>query len=73
MNRFLLLLAIAGGTFAIILFVRRPDLWDQFMLWMVGLAGPLIRIILWIGRQLGNLFKRKASPEANTASVNEPI
>lgn len=44
MSRILLLIIIAGGLFLIILFVSRPDLWEDFWLWVVGLAGPIVKI-----------------------------
>jgi hypothetical protein len=44
MSRILLLILIAGGVFLIILFVSRPDLWQDFWLWIVGLAGPIVKI-----------------------------
>jgi|GEM_PF-2395347 len=51
MSRILLLILIAGGVFLIILFVSRPDLWQSFWLWIIGLAGPIAR--------LGGLFYDK--------------
>ena len=44
MGRILLLILIAGGVFLVILLVSRADLWKDFWLWIVGLAGPIVKI-----------------------------
>lgn len=56
MNRFLLLVLIAGLTYLVILFVARPDLWDKFMLWFVGLAGVIVRLVSVVIKRLKQLF-----------------
>lgn len=56
MNRFLLLVLIAGLTFLVILFAARPDLWDKFLLWFVGLAGVIVRLVSLVIERLRKLF-----------------
>jgi hypothetical protein len=61
MNRILLLILIGGITFLIILFKSRPDLLNDFWLWAVGLAAPLIRITDLIIQKLKAAFTRLTS------------
>jgi len=59
MNRILILIAVAGLTFLVILFISRPDLLKDFWLWAVGLAGPIVKVIdVVIGK-----VKRVFTPE----------
>jgi hypothetical protein len=45
MNRILLLILIAGITFLIVLLISRIDLMKDIWLWLVGLAGPIVKIV----------------------------
>jgi hypothetical protein len=68
MNRFLLLVLIAGLTFLVILFAARPDLWDKFLLWFVGLAGVIVRLVSVVVNRLRKLFGR-SSPSRTTREL----
>ena len=45
MNRILLLILIAGITFLVILSISRADMLKDIWLWLVGLAGPIVKIV----------------------------
>jgi hypothetical protein len=59
MNRILLLIAIAGLTFVVILFAARPDLLKDFWLWAVGLAGPIVKIVDVVIEKLKAAFTKR--------------
>jgi hypothetical protein len=80
MNRILLLIAIAGLTFCIILFAARPDLLKDFWLWAVGLAGPIVKTVdaiisklkaAFTKRMPGQTDKEVAYHTQRTKDVNE--
>lgn len=57
MNRFLLLVLVAGATFLIILFALKPELIDNIWLWLVGLSGFIVKSF----QSLVEFFKGKFS------------
>ncbi len=57
MNRFLLLVLVAGATFLIILFAVKPELIDNIWLWLIGLSGVIVKTF----QSLVDFFKRKFS------------
>ena len=59
MNRFLLLVLVAGATFLIILFAVKPELIDNIWLWLVGLSGVIIKAF----QSLVDFFKEKFSSD----------
>lgn len=59
MNRFLLLVLIAGATFLIILFAIKPELIDNIWLWLVGLSGVIVKAF----QMLIDFFKEKFSDD----------
>jgi hypothetical protein len=63
-NRILLLIIIGGGLFLVILFISRPDLWKDFWLWIVGLAGPIMKVIDLLYRKAKQLVTRTTSNES---------
>lgn len=71
MNRILLLLAIGGITFLVILFALRPDLWEDFLLWIVGLAGVIVRLITTVFSKLKNLFSEKPFEQTDKEAAHE--
>jgi len=48
-NRLIVLIFIGLITFAIVFAVKKPELVQDFWLWLLGLAAPIIRIakLLW--------------------------
>ncbi len=58
MNRFLLLILIAGATFLLILFAVRPDLISNLWLWFIGLSGVVVKAFQW----LAGYFKKLINP-----------
>ncbi len=73
MKRITFLIFIAIITFAVILWVKRPDIIGNFWLWVVGLAGPVIaffkRIIYEIDQR--NIFKKAIkTPGPDTRTGN---
>ncbi len=65
MNRFLILVLIAGATFLLILFAVRPDLISNIWLWFVGLAGVIVKLFQW----LTGYFKKLLNPPQDNKSV----
>lgn len=59
MNRFLLLVLVAGATFLIILFAVKPELIENIWLWLVGLSGFIVKAF----QSLVDFFKEKFSGE----------
>lgn len=57
MNRFLLLVLVAGATFLLILFAVKPELIDNIWLWLVGLSGFIVKAF----QSLVDFFKEKFS------------
>jgi Family of unknown function (DUF5675) len=55
MNRFLLLLLIAGIVFLVVFFAARPDMVENIWLWLVGLSGAIVKIF----QSLIEYFKKK--------------
>ena len=52
MTRLLLLILIALFTFAIILYVERPDLIKNFWIWAIGFSSVIIRVFVLIKHAL---------------------
>ena len=71
MNRVLFLIAVAALTFVVILFASRPDLWDKFILWIVGLAGIIIRLINGVFLRLKHLFTNKSEDQTEQEFAHE--
>jgi len=48
-NRFVILILIGLITLAVVFVVKRPELVQDFWMWMLGLAAPIIRVarLLW--------------------------
>lgn len=65
MNRFLLLVLIAGATFLIILFAVKPELIENIWLWLIGLSGLIVKAF----QTLFDFFKEKFSGDKE---VEEP-
>lgn len=68
MNRFLLLVLIAGAIFLIILFAIKPELIDSIWLWLVGLSGVIVKAF----QLLYNFFKEKFSGDEEKPDKPEP-
>ena len=68
MNRFLLLVLIAGATFLIILFAVKPELIENIWLWIIGLSGAIIKAF----QTLIEFFKEKFSSDKEVAEKKEP-
>ena len=68
MNRFLLLVLIAGATFLIILFAVKPELIENIWLWIIGLSGAIIKAF----QTLIDFFKEKFSGDKEVAEKKEP-
>jgi len=62
MNRFLLLVLIAGATFLIILFAIKPELIENIWLWLIGLSGVIVKAF----HMLIDFFKEKFSSDKET-------
>jgi len=68
MNRFLLLVLIAGATFLIILFAVKPELIENIWLWIIGLSGAIVKAF----QMLIEFFKEKFSSDKETTEKKEP-
>ena len=67
MNRFLLLVLIAGATFLIILFAVKPELIENIWLWIIGLSGAIVKAF----QTLIEFFKEKFSGDKETTEKKE--
>ncbi len=74
MKRITFLIFIAIITFAVVLWVKRPDIIGNFWLWAVGLAGPVIalfkRVIYEIDQR--NPFKKAVTTPAPHPGTGKP-
>jgi hypothetical protein len=61
MNRVLLLILVAGATFLIVLFAVKPELIGDIWLWVVGLAGVIVKAF----QALVNYFKKLFSGDGD--------
>ncbi len=68
MNRFLLLILVAGITFLIILFAIKPELIESVWLWIIGLSGTIIKAF----QLLIDFFKKKFSGDKETTDKENP-
>ena len=73
MKRFYTLLVIAIIAFAVIYFVKRPDILDEVWLWIIGLAGSIVEIF----RRLFSFLKKEAvttgtEEDADTSTFSLP-
>lgn len=74
MNRFIILLFIAFLTFLAVLYVKRPEIISNFILWVIGLAGPVIGLIKRIIREIKhNLEEKKILKPDNNKTNNNTI
>ena len=76
MNRFLLLILVAGIAFLVVLFANRPELIEDIWLWLIGLIGAIIRVFQLIADYLKKLFRdgfkqQNVSNNSNEISENE--
>ncbi|MCU4177094.1 DUF5675 family protein [Carboxylicivirga sp. N1Y90] len=79
MQRFLLLIVIAGIVFLLVLFVNRPDLIENIWIWLVGLAGSIVKsfqlIIDFFKDRFGNATtdtdQNKNGNKSNTSNGRE--
>lgn len=67
-NRILLLLLIAGLVFLILLFISKPELLDNVWLWLVGLAGAIVKSF----QSVIDYFKKKFGTKEETEENNIP-
>ena len=67
MNRFLLLVLVAGATFLIVLFAVKPELIENIWLWLVGLAGVIVKAF----QVLVDFFKEKFSDDKDKDKEKE--
>ncbi|MEA3443347.1 MAG: DUF5675 family protein [Bacteroidota bacterium] len=67
MNRFLLLVLIAGATFLIVLFAVKPELIENIWMWIIGLAGAIVRAF----QMLIDYFKKKFSDSSEDDEKDE--
>ena len=70
MNRFLLLILIAGAAFLLILFAVRPDLISNIWLWFVGLAGVIVKLFQWLAEYFKKLLNPQQSKKSAPADTN---
>lgn len=82
MNRLLLLILVAGITFLVIFLMARPEVWKDVWLWLIGLAGPIIKMAdmmfqkmksLFTGREPGQTDQEAAHVAQQTKQVDESI
>ena len=66
MNRILLLIVIGAATFLVVLYVQRPDVVQNFWIWVMGFSGIILRVFAWIkekledkGKELADMFASK--------------
>lgn len=77
MNRIFLLILIAGITFLVVLLVSRADLVKDIWLWLVGLAGPIVKLADAIFTRIKTFFidefNQLTSKKTNntTETINE--
>lgn len=76
MNRLLFLIILGAATFLVVLYVWRPDLLNDFWLWGVGLAGPLLKGAHLLITKIKSMILPPPSPEVSymknkTLEVNE--
>ncbi|MDX9883500.1 MAG: DUF5675 family protein [Prolixibacteraceae bacterium] len=62
MKRIFLLIIIAGVTFLIILFVRKPQLINEIWIWMIGLSGLIVKIFQRVVEYFKGLFSPDEKP-----------
>lgn len=67
MNRFLLLVLVAGATFLIVLFALKPELIDNIWLWLVGLSGVIVKSF----QSMIDFFKDKFSSDKEKPEETE--
>lgn len=67
MNRFLLLVLVAGATFLLILFAVKPELIENIWLWLVGLAGFIVKAF----QSLVVFFKEKFAGDKDKPDSQE--
>jgi hypothetical protein len=71
-KRITFLIFIAIIAFAIVLWVKRPDIIGNLWLWVVGLAGPVIAFFKRIVHEIDNRnFFRKEDKKTDTKSTAE--
>jgi hypothetical protein len=71
MNRILLLIFVAGITFLVILTASRPDLFKEFWLWIVGLAGPAYKILQATFQKIKNTFQGQTGQTGQETAYHE--
>ncbi len=73
MNRILLLILIAAGVFLVILFAVKPELIDNIWLWLVGLAGVLVKSVQWLFNSIKNAFEGSGKTAKKVNSSVSPV
>lgn len=74
MNRFIILFFVALGTFLLVVLIKRPELLSEVWLWLVGLAGGIIRVF----QSIKSFFQTKVASwwktwsAADAATNTEP-
>ena len=71
MNRLLLLVLIGACTFLVVLFLRRPDILKEVWLWLVVLAGPIVRAGDFLIKRVKGIFTPK--PETAEKQLRKNI
>jgi hypothetical protein len=73
MNRFLLLLLIAGLAFLVILFAQKPEIIENIWLWIIGLIGAIVKAFQLLAQYFKKLITRNAdeTKEAKEEEVAE--
>lgn len=68
MNRLLLLLLVAVITMGVVFFIKKPEVINDIWLWLLGFAGPLIRVFQELWDRVKKAF---AKNEKRTDGRNE--
>ncbi|HBL75809.1 MAG: hypothetical protein A2W90_04725 [Bacteroidetes bacterium GWF2_42_66] len=71
MKRILLLVIIAGITFLVILFARKPELISDIWIWLIGLSGLIVKGFQYIIEYFKDLFNPAPKPGANENTETE--
>jgi hypothetical protein len=73
MNRFLLLIFIAGITFLVVMFFARPDLLENIWMWLIGFAGGIVKLFdtafTWIKNLVTGDKDRKDEADGESGST----
>ena len=70
MNRLLLLILVAGITFLVIFLLARPEVWKDVWLWLIGLAGPIVKIGDMIFKKIKSLFSGREPDQTDQEAAH---